>query len=154
MRAIFLLILGCLTACAIRKSDAEIERELELANQEWLRERRDECLAATGVCWLETLPELSLNDLKNWGAAIKIDCNLAFVDHTEITAKAECEGNILAAMEALVARYPEQLSSVSRGQLRYELTDDGCISLTNGYCACTFSGFAEVPLVWKRRLED
>lgn len=154
MRAIILLILGCLTACAIRKSDVEIEREFELARQEWLLEQREGCFAAKGACLTATLPELSLSDLQKWGERIKIDCDLDFIDYTEATAKAQCEKSTLAALVALVARLPEHLSPVPADQFRYELTDEGCISTTDGYCACTFSGFAEVPLVWKRRLED
>lgn len=67
MRAIILLILGCLTACAIRKSDVEIEREFERARQEWLLEQREGCFAAKGACLPATLPELSLSDLQKWG---------------------------------------------------------------------------------------
>lgn len=148
-KGMILVVLICLTACANRQSVSQLERDVERAHQEWLLKQRKACFTAKGACLIATLPDLSLKDLARKGPSITIDCDLDFIDYTETTAQAACEQNIHTALNALVARFPEALSSVPADQFRYELTDEGCIETTDGYCACTFSGFAVVPLVWK-----
>lgn len=121
----------------------------DLAHDRWIEVQRRECDSPQGVCLAELLAGLPIDTLKRKGSEIRIDCGLDFVDYSEESARVECEKNVLSAMDELVNRWSDQLLPVGRTELRFDLSDEGCISLTNGYCACTFSGSARVPLVWK-----
>jgi hypothetical protein len=119
------------------------------SHQEWVERERRECESVRGVCRAAMVQELSLESLKLKASELRVDCGLEFIDYDEESARSDCEKNVMAAMGALVSRWPDHLSPTKPEQLSFDLEDQGCISLTNGYCACTFSGSARVPLVWK-----
>lgn len=115
---------------------------------EWIESKRVECNEPKGTCLAIFVPKMSLETLRLKGAEIRIDCDLEFIDYSEETAREACEKNVSTVFDALLLRWPGQLKPVAAEQMTFEMEDQGCISLTNGYCACTFAGVARVPLQW------
>jgi hypothetical protein len=138
---------ACATTTAV--TDTQLEEQQKRAHQEWIERRQAECESAHGVCPPELLPDLPLVLLRGKGSAIKIDCDLDFIDHSEESAREECRKNVLAAMSALVEQWREDLVPTDPNQLTFELEDGGCISMITGVCVCPFYGYANVPLIWK-----
>lgn len=134
-----LLLTGCVHSS--RRDSAGFEQRMERA--------RLVCESSDGVCSAQMIGELSLEALRLKTAGLRIDCGLEFIDYDEASARLACEKNVMAAMDALVSRWPDHLLPTQPAQLSFELEDQGCITLTTGYCACTFDGSARVPLVWK-----
>lgn len=118
------------------------------AQAEWIESKRVQCSAPQGTCAPFVLREMSLETLRLKGAEMRVDCDLEFIDYSEETAREACGENVSAVFDALQLRWPGQLKPVAVEQMTFELEDQGCISLTNGYCACTYAGVARVPLQW------
>jgi hypothetical protein len=148
IKRLALLMVGALTAC-VTQDDLRQRQKADIARREQHLAEVKHCERPDSFCSTAALPEMSLGALKAKGNQIKFRCEFEFIDYTEESARKACGESVLAAVNKLTERFPEQLLPVDPSALQIHLSDYGCDTLYNGYCACTFNGWASAPLAWK-----
>jgi hypothetical protein len=146
------LMLVTLAAC-VTQDGLRQRQESERARREHHLAEVTFCERPDGFCSTSALPDVSLEALRAKGNQIKFRCEFEFIDYTEASAREACGKSVLDAVNKLIKRFPEALVPVDPSALQVHLSDYGCETLHNGYCACTFNGWASAPLVWRSAVE-